>query len=131
MTKLTTLRTAALAALLAAGASACTTTTQDSAQVEATPAATSLLASPVRTQQGPAWQGVRDATQYGDVCVQNPAPTRFPPNGATDTPNFTGMSEDCLNLNIWTPAKKPGENLPVMVWLYGGAHKQGGGNAPF
>jgi len=77
------------------------------------------------------WSGVRDATQFGDVCVQPPAPQRFPPNAATDTPNFTGMSEDCLNLNIWTPAKRAGENLPVMVWLYGGAYNEGGGNAPF
>ena len=82
-------------------------------------------------QPAPAWQGVRDATQYGDVCMQNPAPQRFPPNGATDTENFTGMSEDCLNLNIWTPAKRAGEKLPVMVWLYGGAYNEGGGNAPF
>jgi len=78
-----------------------------------------------------AWQGVRDGTKYGHVCMQNPAPTRFPPNGATDTENFTGMSEDCLNLNIWTPAKRAGEKLPVMVWLYGGAYNEGGGNAPF
>jgi para-nitrobenzyl esterase len=82
-------------------------------------------------QQPGAWEGVLDATQYGDVCVQNPAPQRFPPNAATDTPNFTGMSEDCLTLNIWTPAKSAGENLPVMVWLYGGAYNEGGGNAPF
>jgi para-nitrobenzyl esterase len=78
-----------------------------------------------------AWQGVRDGSKYGNVCVQNPAPTRFPPNGATDTENFTGMGEDCLNLNIWTPATKAGEKLPVMVWLYGGAYNEGGGNAPF
>jgi para-nitrobenzyl esterase len=83
-------------------------------------------------QPAPAWQGVRDATRYGDVCVQNPAPQRFPPNSATDIPeNFTGMSEDCLNLNIWTPARAAGESLPVMVWLYGGAYSEGGGNAPF
>jgi para-nitrobenzyl esterase len=78
-----------------------------------------------------AWQGVRDATEYGDVCVQNPAPQRFPPNAATDTENFTGMSEDCLTLNIWTPAQAADEKLPVMVWLYGGAYNEGGGNAPF
>ncbi|HEY6817509.1 MAG TPA: carboxylesterase family protein [Croceibacterium sp.] len=78
-----------------------------------------------------AWEGVRDGSKYGNVCMQNPAPTRFPPNGATDTENFTGMSEDCLNLNIWTPAKQAGEKLPVMVWLYGGAYNEGGGNAPF
>ena len=84
--------------------------------------------------QAPAatWTGVRDATKYGDVCVQNPAPQRFPPNSATDIPeNFTGMSEDCLTLNIWTPARAAGEKLPVMVWLYGGAYNEGGGNAPF
>src|SRR5688572_5483223 len=53
-----------------------------------------------RQPQPPAaWQGVRDGTKYGDVCMQNPAPTRFPPNPATDVAeNFTGMSEDCLNL---------------------------------
>ncbi|WP_082553670.1 carboxylesterase/lipase family protein [Altererythrobacter sp. Root672] len=82
-------------------------------------------------QQPVKWNGVRDATKFGDVCVQPPAPQRFPPNGATDSPNFTGMSEDCLTLNIWTPAKKAGEKLPVMVWLYGGAYNEGGGNAPF
>jgi para-nitrobenzyl esterase len=83
-------------------------------------------------QSPAAWNGVRDATRYGDVCVQSPAPNRFPPNSATDIPeNFTGMSEDCLTLNIWTPAKSAGENLPVMVWLYGGAYNEGGGNAPF
>ena len=82
-------------------------------------------------QPATAWQGVRDATRYGDVCMQNPAPQRFPPNAATDTENFTGMSEDCLTLNIWTPAKRAGEKLPVMVWLYGGAYTEGGGNAPF
>jgi para-nitrobenzyl esterase len=83
-------------------------------------------------QQPASWTGVRDATRYGDVCVQPPAPERFPQNSATDIPeNFTGMSEDCLNLNIWTPAKAAGEKLPVMVWLYGGAYNEGGGNAPF
>jgi para-nitrobenzyl esterase len=82
-------------------------------------------------QPAVSWQGVRDGSRYGDVCMQNPAPQRFPANAATDTENFTGMSEDCLNLNIWTPAKLAGEKLPVMVWLYGGAYTEGGGNAPF
>lgn len=82
-------------------------------------------------QPAASWEGVRDASRFGDVCMQNPAPQRFPPNGATDSENFTGMSEDCLNLNIWTPAKQAGEKLPVMVWLYGGAYNEGGGNAPF
>ena len=82
-------------------------------------------------QQPASWDGVRDATQWGKACVQNPAPQRFPMNGATDFPDAPGMSEDCVFLNIWTPADSAGEKLPVMVWLYGGAYNEGGGNAPF
>lgn len=78
-----------------------------------------------------AWNGVRDATKWGNVCVQPPAPQRFPVNSATDMPDSPAMSEDCLFLNIWTPAKAAGEKRPVMVWLYGGAYNEGGGNAPF
>jgi para-nitrobenzyl esterase len=40
-------------------------------------------------------------------------------------------AEDCLNLNVWTPAKYAGEKLPVMVWFYGGAYNEGGGSMPF
>jgi para-nitrobenzyl esterase len=39
------------------------------------------------------------------------------------------MSEDCLYLNVWTPAKAAGEKLPVMVWLYGGGNVTGSGSA--
>lgn len=78
-----------------------------------------------------AWQGVRDATRWGDNCVQNPAPQRFPVNSATDMPDSPGRSEDCLYLNVWTPAETTAERLPVMVWVYGGAYNEGGGSAPF
>lgn len=77
------------------------------------------------------WKGVRAADKYGDVCVQPTAPKRTPVNSATDLPGSPGMSEDCLNLNVWTPAKRGNEKLPVMVWYYGGAYNEGGGNAPF
>ena len=77
------------------------------------------------------WSGVRDASQYGAPCIQTPAPQRFPVNPATDLGNAPPPSEDCLFLNIWTPAQAAGEKLPVMVWLFGGAYNEGGGNAPF
>ncbi len=77
------------------------------------------------------WDGVKVADSWGDSCVQNPAPQRFPVNSATDMPDSPGISEDCLYLNVWTPAETGDENLPVMVWLYGGAYNEGGGSAPF
>jgi para-nitrobenzyl esterase len=77
------------------------------------------------------WDGVRMADHWGDSCVQNPAPQRFPVNSATDMPDSPGISEDCLYLNVWTPATTGDERLPVMVWLYGGAYNEGGGSAPF
>ncbi|PSO09700.1 MULTISPECIES: carboxylesterase/lipase family protein [unclassified Sphingobium] len=67
------------------------------------------------------WQGTRDATRYGDACVQpvfDPA-ARFP------------MSEDCLTLNVWTPAgAKTGKRLPVMLWIHGGGSFAGSGRDP-
>ncbi|WP_343808786.1 carboxylesterase/lipase family protein [Alteraurantiacibacter aestuarii] len=82
-------------------------------------------------QPAASWQGVRDGSKWGDSCVQNPAPDRFPVNSATDMPDSPGISEDCLYLNVWTPATSADEKLPVMVWLYGGAYNEGGGSAPF
>ena len=40
------------------------------------------------------------------------------------------MSEDCLYLNVWTPAKTAGDKLPVMVWIYGGAFVIGQTSVP-
>jgi para-nitrobenzyl esterase len=76
-----------------------------------------------------AWSGVRAGDKFGKVCIQPPGGNRM--NAATDMPDSPGMSEDCLFLNVWTPAKTGKEKLPVMIWLYGGAYGEGGGSAPF
>src|SRR6188768_2367871 len=78
------------------------------------------------------WSGVLDGTRWGNTCLQPKAPTRaIGVNQATDMPDSPPVSEDCLNLNVWTPAKSTGEKLPVMVWFYGGAYNEGGGSMPF
>ena len=77
------------------------------------------------------WSGVRKADHWGDVCMQPTAKTRtLGVNLATDLPDSPKMSEDCLNLNVTTPATHAGQKLPVMVWVYGGAYAEGGGNMP-
>jgi para-nitrobenzyl esterase len=63
------------------------------------------------------WSGVRACTQFGDDPVQMPNIELRGPR----------MSEDCLNLNVWTPAPG-GRKLPVMVWFYGGAFQLGSGS---
>ncbi|MFI4947115.1 MAG: carboxylesterase family protein, partial [Burkholderiales bacterium] len=56
----------------------------------------------------PSWQGVRQATAFGPRCMQGPI---FGDMVFRDQP-----SEDCLYLNVWTPAKAATERLPVMFW---------------
>jgi para-nitrobenzyl esterase len=71
-----------------------------------------------------AWSGVRDAGAYGNDCMQN----RMSWDKAiTSQP----LSEDCLYLNVWTPAPLPAKpDLPVMVWIYGGGDASGSANSP-
>ena len=64
------------------------------------------------------WQGVRDATKFGAACLQGKIFGDI---------SFDNVSEDCLTLNIWTPAKSARERLPVMVWIHGGGFQAGAG----
>jgi len=68
-------------------------------------------------QPAPTWSGVREATTFGPACMQM---------GRARAGGSQNQSEDCLQLNVWTPANfKPGAKLPVMVWIHGGAFIQG------
>jgi para-nitrobenzyl esterase len=60
---------------------------------------------------------VRNATEFGPVCPQ-------PVSGPADN-DFGPQSEDCLTLNIYSPAVGADKSLPVMVWIHGGSFKAG------
>jgi para-nitrobenzyl esterase len=70
------------------------------------------------------WDGVRPALAPGNACPQPAYPTNGI-YGASPPP----IGEDCLNLNIWTPAKTADDRLPVMVWIHGGSFVHGTGAA--
>jgi para-nitrobenzyl esterase len=67
------------------------------------------------------WQGVRKVDKFGPRCMQRPifGDMSF---------RSDGMSEDCLYLNVWTPAKSDSEKLPVLVYFFGGGFVAGDGS---
>ena len=67
-----------------------------------------------------AWTSPRETKVWGDRC----------PQGESTLSSPGSMSEDCLNLNVLTPAKKADEKLPVMVFFHGGGLSVGTGNSP-
>jgi para-nitrobenzyl esterase len=74
------------------------------------------------------WQGVRKADKFGTSCVQKTVDELKPWTYEFMTHNEVG--EDCLSLNVWTPAARAGEKLPVYVYIYGGANTSGSGAVP-
>lgn len=69
------------------------------------------------------WDGVRPAQSFAPACWQRPNDlSSLYARGDLD------RSEDCLYLNVWTPAADAGAALPVMVWYHGGGHNAGAGS---
>ncbi|KAJ8330432.1 hypothetical protein O5D80_001421 [Batrachochytrium dendrobatidis] len=69
-------------------------------------------------------ESIFDATQMGNICIQDPSET------SDHAPN---QSEDCLNLNVYTPARmlgNSGRKLPVLVFIYGGSFTSGKNSNP-
>jgi para-nitrobenzyl esterase len=70
------------------------------------------------------WRGVRDASNYGGRCVQYEVYSDM-------VFQDSGPSEDCLYLNVFTPAgAKPSARLPVMFWSHGGGYTGGSASEP-
>src|SRR3989344_4630543 len=63
------------------------------------------------------WTEVANATAYGPASPQR---------GRVGEP----VSEDCLFLNVWTPALRDGGRRPAVVYLHGGAYSSGSGSGP-
>lgn len=75
------------------------------------------------------WDSVYVAASFRPTCMQDP-----PPAGSFYQLEFyeepEPMSEDCLYLNVWTAASSGAELRPVMLWIHGGAFRQGSGSMP-
>src|SRR5208282_6026664 len=67
------------------------------------------------------WQGVKAADHFSPVCMQLPTATE----GNAWREGLVPVSEDCLYVNVWTPARSADARLPVMVFIHGGGNFRG------
>ncbi|XP_059192031.1 carboxylesterase 3 isoform X2 [Centropristis striata] len=81
------------------------------------------LAAP---QDAEPWEGERDGTRQPPMCIQDPQLVVEVSKTMSITYTPSGLSEDCLYLNVYTPAEaKKGDKLAVMVWIHGGGLSMG------
>ena len=86
------------------------------------------------------WEGVRDASRFGQACPQPALVTseslmtrlmRWKRTGRVFIDAISDlnapMGDDCLNLNVWTPSLDPSAKLPVLVFIHGGSFTGGSG----
>ena len=77
------------------------------------------------------WDGVRDASSFGNACPQPSSRGMMPPDVERLMEDWLSVhdtyGEDCLSVNVWAPAEE-GAGRPVMVWLHGGGFTVGSGN---
>jgi para-nitrobenzyl esterase len=65
------------------------------------------------------WEGARAADKFAPGCMQS-----------MGGPPPSGLNEDCLYLNVWSPAKTANDRIPVLVWIYGGGFNGGATSIP-
>src|SRR5579871_4800591 len=90
----------------------------------ASTAGTGRFQPPAKPQR---WTGVRDMVEFGPASPQVPS-NLIPESMAQQPKTDANGTEDCLHLNVWTPATQTNSKRPVMVWFHGGGYSAGSAN---